>query len=116
VSQSAVSGTGSIVTKDVHSFKIKSAKKVASRLGDSVCGLRIAHRSALENRHAFAETDPIPSFLWSSEFSVVRGPLFYAAEKPEKSATGGEIGRDVERDPPRTKSSGEGCAFFGAIF
>jgi hypothetical protein len=47
-------------------------------------------------------------FLWW-------GPLFYAAEKPEKSASGLEIGRDVERDRSETKSPDDGCACFGAI-
>jgi hypothetical protein len=61
---------------------------------------------------------PIPFrfFCGPSEFSVAREPLFYAAEKPEKSATGAEIGRDVQRDPSKTKRPGAGCAFVGAIF
>jgi hypothetical protein len=67
-------------------------------------------------RHLFVESDPSPIFLWSIRIFCGEGGPFYAAEKPKKSATGGEIGRDVERDPSRTKSSGDGRAFFGAIF
>jgi hypothetical protein len=67
-------------------------------------------------RHAFVETDPLPIFLWSIRIFCGEGPPFYAAEKTEKSATGREIGRDVERDRSRTKSLGEGCAVSEAIF
>jgi hypothetical protein len=65
--------------------------------------------------HAFVETDLLPIFLWFLRIFCGGGPPFYAAEKPEKSASGLEIGRDVERDRSETKSPDDGCACFGAI-
>jgi hypothetical protein len=116
VDRSAVADTGSILAKNLGSFKINSAKKVASRSHDSVCDLWIARLSASGIWQAFVETDPSPIYLWSSEFSVVRGPLFYAAEKPEKSATGAEIGRDVQSGTLKTRRPGRVRTCLALVF
>jgi hypothetical protein len=105
----AINPTGPILPRKDKSFKIKSAKKVATRLADSLCGVWNAS-SSLRNSGIHRPNRS------ESDFSGVRPPFFYYAENTDKSAIAGKIGRDVQRDPSKTRCPGKARTRLAMIF
>ena len=82
--------TGLIVPRPAASFKIKSAKNVANRFADGLCGLARVRDSLLGRRPPSVVGTAFWLFCGGSDFSVARAP-FFTPQKNQKNPSRGKF-------------------------